>query len=155
MRIAALILTLVFGLVVGFGLGSAYRMDAYWIAMMGVLRGDRAEVTGESETIRAPDYIQARPTVAPRARSSRAASTQVPSRSSGVSMASFNQLRDGMSHKQVVEILGSEGEMVSSSNVAGIKTIMYKWESRSSSYSAMSVMFQNGRLVMKSQYGLD
>ncbi len=74
--------------------------------------------------------------------------------SAGVTMANFNRLETGMTYSQVVEILGKEGEELSSNDIAGYKTVMYKWDGEAGWGSNMNVMFQNGKLISKSQFGL-
>lgn len=69
-----------------------------------------------------------------------------------VTMAKFKAIKKGMSYKQVVKILGFEGEEMSSSDVAGYSTVMYAW--RNLGGSNMNAMFQNGKLIMKGQFGL-
>jgi hypothetical protein len=72
-----------------------------------------------------------------------------------VNMENYNKLQTGMSYSQVATILGKQGEELSSSDVAGIKTVMYKWDGDEGGFGAnMNAMFQNGKLIMKSQFGL-
>lgn len=71
-----------------------------------------------------------------------------------VTLTQFNQLRDGMSYKEAVAILGSEGVEQSSSNVAGIKTVMYAWNGNTFGAN-MNAMFQDDKLVQKAQFGLE
>ena len=74
---------------------------------------------------------------------------------SGVTMANFNRIKTGMKYDEVVKILGKEGEVLSESDVAGYKTIMYKWDGDEGGFGAnMNAMFQNGKLNTKSQFGL-
>jgi hypothetical protein len=69
-------------------------------------------------------------------------------------MANFNRLREGMSYREVVAILGSSGELISSSTLAGTTTEMYRWEGDSLGAN-MNVMFQDDKLISKAQFGLD
>lgn len=68
-------------------------------------------------------------------------------------MAAYNQLDDGISYKKAVKIIGCEGEEVSRSNMAGFVTFMVMWNG--TGFGSMSAMFQNGRLISKSQMGLN
>jgi Domain of Unknown Function with PDB structure (DUF3862) len=70
-----------------------------------------------------------------------------------VTMASYSRLKTGMTYAQVVQILGKDGEELSSSEVGGIKTIMYKWDGDGFGAN-MNSMFQNNKLMSKSQFGL-
>lgn len=73
----------------------------------------------------------------------------------GVTASGFAALEEGMSYANVVEILGREGEELSSSSIGDVKTIMYKWSADKGSVGAnMNAMFRAGRLVSKAQYGL-
>lgn len=69
-------------------------------------------------------------------------------------MAEFNQLREGMTYEQAVEIIGGEGEVLSSSDMAGYQTVMFKWDGSGSFGANMNAMFQNGRMISKAQFGL-
>jgi hypothetical protein len=69
-----------------------------------------------------------------------------------VTKAEFDQIREGMTYEQVQRIIGAPGEVQSSSDLAGYKTVMYAW--MNSNGSNMNAMFQNGKLVQKAQFGL-
>ncbi len=73
--------------------------------------------------------------------------------STGVTMANYNRLQTGMTYSEVVAILGKEGVELSSNDIGGYRTIMYQWQGKG--ISGMSVMFQNGRMIQKSQIGLE
>lgn len=72
-----------------------------------------------------------------------------------VTLAEFNRIREGMSYKQVVDIIGFKGNVMSESTMMGIRTVMYSWENDELfSIANMNAMFQNGKLVSKAQFGL-
>ena len=71
---------------------------------------------------------------------------------SGITAAKYAAIRPGMTYKQVVAILGSPGEEISSSDLAGYRTVMVDWKNNSG--ANMNAMFQNGRLINKAQMGL-
>ncbi|MEI6221159.1 MAG: DUF3862 domain-containing protein [bacterium] len=73
---------------------------------------------------------------------------------SGVTLENFNKLKDGMSYKQAVAVLGVEGTILSESNVAGYATKMYTWEGATGWGANMNAMFQNDKLMSKTQIGL-
>ena len=69
-----------------------------------------------------------------------------------VTKAEFDQIREGMSYEEAARIIGASGELQSSSEIAGYRTVMYSW--MNSNGSNMNAMFQNGRLINKAQFGL-
>ncbi|WP_288413525.1 DUF4429 domain-containing protein [uncultured Sphingomonas sp.] len=73
---------------------------------------------------------------------------------SGVTAANYARLTDGMRYSEVVRILGAPGEEVSSSELGGIRTVMYQWEGNIFGGN-MNAMFQNDKLVTKAQMGLN
>jgi hypothetical protein len=74
--------------------------------------------------------------------------------SGGVSLAQFQQLRDGMTYGEAVGVLGGSGTEQSRSNIADIVTVMYSWPGSGSLGANMNAMFQNDKLVVKAQFGL-
>jgi hypothetical protein len=42
-----------------------------------------------------------------------------------VTKAEFDQVREGMTYEQVTSIIGASGDLLSSSDLVGIKTVMY------------------------------
>lgn len=71
---------------------------------------------------------------------------------SKVTAAKYEQLRPGMSYDQAAKIMGSAGEELSSTQMAGYQTTMVAWKNWDG--SNMNATFQNGKLVSKSQFGL-
>lgn len=69
-----------------------------------------------------------------------------------VTRAEFDEIEEGMSYERVEVIIGASGEEVSSSEIAGYKTVMYQWSNPGG--GNMNAMFQNGKLVNKAQFGL-
>lgn len=72
---------------------------------------------------------------------------------SGVTMAKYSALTEGMSYADAVRILGAEGTEISRADLAGTTTVMYQWMGTSVGAN-MNAMFQNDRLVTKAQFGL-
>lgn len=70
-----------------------------------------------------------------------------------VNSENFKKLKNGMKYKEAVEILGGEGNLLSESEVAGYKTEVYQWKNGMT--AGISLVFQNDKLLSKSQYGLD
>jgi hypothetical protein len=69
-----------------------------------------------------------------------------------VTKVQYDSIEEGMSYEQVRAIIGSVGEEISRSDIAGYSTVMYSW--KNSNGSNMNAMFQNERLVNKAQFGL-
>ncbi len=74
-----------------------------------------------------------------------------------ITMDEFNQIQAGMSYQDVVNIIGSTGELLSSVDIgdAQYKTEMYSWEGKGSVGANASVMFQGGVVSSKAQFGLE
>jgi hypothetical protein len=70
-----------------------------------------------------------------------------------VSLAQYQKLAIGMSYAAAHQALGCEGTEMSRSDVAGYATVMYTWNG-STLGGNMNAMFQNDRLINKSQFGL-
>ena len=70
-----------------------------------------------------------------------------------VSKAQYDALQPSSSYDQVVSVLGCHGEELSSSEMAGFKTVMLMWSGNSFGGN-MNVMFQNGEMMSKAQFGL-
>jgi hypothetical protein len=69
-----------------------------------------------------------------------------------VTKAEFDLITEGQTYDQVVDVIGAPGEILSSNDIAGFKTVMYSWAN--SNGSNMNAMFQNGKLIQKAQFGL-
>lgn len=73
----------------------------------------------------------------------------------GISAAEFSAIQTGMSEDEVAEIVGSAGEVISENEMAGIRTVMVQWPGESGLGANANAMFQDGKLVQKSQFGLE
>jgi hypothetical protein len=81
-------------------------------------------------------------------------STPEPADTSGVNMENYGKLQTGMTYEEVVAILGKQGEEMSSNDIGGYTTVMYKWDGDTGFGANMNAMFQNGKLIQKAQFGL-
>lgn len=84
---------------------------------------------------------------------------RMPSGTILVTKAKYLRLQNGMSYRDAVRIIGLEGEEMSRNITpampgypTGIETVMYMWQNPSG--SNMNAMFQNDKLMQKSQFGL-
>lgn len=75
-----------------------------------------------------------------------------------MSMDEFEQIKTGMTYKQVTEIVGSTGEIVVETGNPGDKfytvTYQYNGEGRMWGNANAQLMFQGGRLTTKTQSGI-
>ncbi|MBU4348185.1 DUF3862 domain-containing protein [Patescibacteria group bacterium] len=83
----------------------------------------------------------------------KASSKPVEKKATGVSLDQFNRLQEGMSYQEVVAILGSPGELQSSQDLAGYKTVMYMWKGNSL-MGNLTAIFQNDKMIQRSQFAL-
>ena len=70
-----------------------------------------------------------------------------------VSKAQYDALQPSSSYEEVVSVLGCHGDELSSSEMAGFKTVMLMWSGNSFGAN-MNAMFQNGEMMSKAQFGL-
>jgi hypothetical protein len=75
---------------------------------------------------------------------------------SGISADEFAQIKTGMTQAQVEAIVGTSGDVMSETDIAGYKGLVlsFKGEDGTSLGANAVVQFQNGRLILKSQFGL-
>lgn len=73
----------------------------------------------------------------------------------GISADEFAQLTPGMSYEEAIAIIGSPGEVISESAIAGTVTRMHQWKGESGFGPNANAMFQDGKLVSKAQFGLE
>jgi hypothetical protein len=72
-----------------------------------------------------------------------------------VTLSEFQTISEGMTYDRVVEIIGSQGELTSSSAIGRDRAEMYTWKGSGSIGANMNAMFQNGRMISKAQFGLE
>lgn len=74
-----------------------------------------------------------------------------------ISLDEFNRIETGMTYDEVCKIIGGEGVLTSSSDF-GIddeyKTELYEWTGDGSIGANANIMFQNGKVTSKAQFGL-
>src|ERR1700722_14194217 len=62
-----------------------------------------------------------------------------------ITMAEFDRIQTGMSYREVWSIIGTNGEQIGESSIAGHETESYSWKNPNG--SNMIAMFQDGRLI--------
>lgn len=80
------------------------------------------------------------------------ANNKTNSSKSALTLEKYNQIKNGMSYREVVEIIGAEGTEMSSSEIGKYKTASYKWEG--DNYQFIFGTFQNDKLLSKTQANL-
>ena len=75
----------------------------------------------------------------------------------GISKAEFDQIENGMTYEEVVQIIGGEGEVLSEVGEKGtdLYTVMYKYDGESGLGANANFTFQNNKLQAKAQFGLE
>ena len=71
-----------------------------------------------------------------------------------VTLENFNKIQTGMSVDEVYAILGEPTETLSESEIGGMRTVMVQWTQGGLSFGNMNVMFQDEKVIQKSQFGL-
>jgi Beta-lactamase inhibitor (BLIP) len=68
----------------------------------------------------------------------------------------FDKIQNGMTYEQVKQIVGGEGHKVSETGKPGAAdhTVMYDYQGEGEIGANASLMFQGGKLINKSQFGL-
>lgn len=75
-----------------------------------------------------------------------------------ITLEEFNQITNGMTYQEVVDIVGGPGEMLSESDLGlgpEYASAMYMWEGEGSIGANANVMFQGGIVSSKAQFGLE
>jgi len=72
--------------------------------------------------------------------------------SSDISIAKFDKLELGMSYDEAKAIMGSDGNQTSEMKSGSYESSSYEWKGEK--FARISVRFQNGELVYRSQSGL-
>lgn len=74
-----------------------------------------------------------------------------------ISLSEFNKISAGMTYEDVVEIIGSKGNLLSEVDLdigSQYKTSVYMWDGEGILGANANIMFQNGKVVTKAQSGL-
>jgi hypothetical protein len=68
----------------------------------------------------------------------------------------FDKIQNGMTYEQVKQIVGGEGQKISETGKPGAAdhTVMYEYNGEGDIGANASLMFQGGKLINKSQFGL-
>lgn len=69
-------------------------------------------------------------------------------------LSEYNQIQMGMSYETVCSIIGGYGTVTYESQAGNLTFQSLEWQGNGSPYSYVLVVFQNGKVSSKSQYGL-
>lgn len=116
------------------------RIRAEQEARAKVMAEERAEEKAEEEKAEA---IRA---------SERAEAERIEAEKPALTKVNYHKVKEGMTYQEVVEIIGPPDSELSSSEIGDIKTQIYMWKSGILANANMT--FQNGKLIMKAQFGL-
>jgi hypothetical protein len=70
-----------------------------------------------------------------------------------ISIQEFEQIKSGMTYQEVVALIWTEGEILSESEIANIKTTMYKFTG-DGFWANANITIQNGKVMAKAQFWL-
>lgn len=70
-----------------------------------------------------------------------------------ITLEKYSSIKTGMTYAEVKDIIGSDGTLMSDTDLGGIKSTMYMWRS-SDGIGTATIMFQNDAVVSGSQVGL-
>lgn len=71
-----------------------------------------------------------------------------------LNLEKFNEIKIGMTYEEVVGIIGEEGTVLSETEIANIRTVIYSWYGDGITGANANVTFQNGEVISKAQIGL-
>lgn len=71
-----------------------------------------------------------------------------------ITLEEFYKIKNGMTYEEVKNIIGSSGTLTQETDYMGIKSHMITYEGRSVGSNAI-IMFENGKVISKTQVGLD
>ncbi|MCQ6275792.1 DUF3862 domain-containing protein [Bacillus sp. V3B] len=73
-----------------------------------------------------------------------------------VTLDKFDQIQNGMTYEEVIQIVGGEGNLLSESGEKGTEfyTVMYEYKGEGDLGANANFMFQGNKLQSKSQFGL-
>ncbi len=74
--------------------------------------------------------------------------------SSKMTLAEFSSVKIGTSYEEATTIVGGVGAVVSETDSGGYHTIAYRYEGIGDMGANGNFVFQNGKLINKSQFGL-
>ncbi|RHL43267.1 DUF3862 domain-containing protein [Eubacterium ventriosum] len=78
----------------------------------------------------------------------------VSDKSEYITMDEYNRIETGMSYDEVVDIIGSKGELSTKSESNGYTIEIYTWYGNGTAGSNANVTFENGKATAKAQVGL-
>jgi hypothetical protein len=72
----------------------------------------------------------------------------------GATLAEFYEMRPGMSYREVRDIVGCEGEVISQMALMGSNHITIQWDSQNTRFGSMTASFRDNSMVSRMQLNL-
>lgn len=75
-----------------------------------------------------------------------------------ITLAEFNEIKNGMGYQEVFDIIGSRGEVLSEVDLGlgdEFVTMMFQWDGEGTLGANANVTFQGGKVIAKAQFGLE
>ncbi len=79
-------------------------------------------------------------------------STTTASKSAGLTLDKYNQIKNGMSYQEVVSVVGSEGTEVMSSGEGKYKVTSYQWKGEN--FEFLTIVLMGDKVTSKTQANL-
>lgn len=72
----------------------------------------------------------------------------------GATLAEFYEMRSGMSYREVRDVVGCEGEVISQMALMGSNHITVQWDSQNTRFGSMTASFRDNSMVSRTQFNL-
>lgn len=133
--------------------GECHHITEYFATGMAFFEGFESSYINGSKELNG-NYVAPTPTPTPTPEPTSTPATKEYN-SYKISLSEYSRLTTGMSYSKVVEIIGSSGELLSESSIGGITAEVYSWDGEGSLGANANIVFSNGKLQSKAQYGLE
>jgi Domain of Unknown Function with PDB structure (DUF3862) len=135
---------------------SIFKRWWFWLIVVLIIAGIGAAGGENGSDTNTAEQASTEPHEQPKENEEKPKEESEPENKPTISKAEFEAIKNGMTYEEVVEIIGSEGEMLSETGEAGTEfhTVIYVWEGEGEFGANANFTFQGGKLMNKSQFGL-
>lgn len=123
-------------------------MLIFFLGIIGSNSTDTTEEPQENNVNEVTKEISSSPTESKKEKQSSSANEQQ------ITKEQFEQLHNGMTLEEVLNIIGSEGEVISESGTKGERGHYITYEYSGDDYASVTLMFEDNVLISRSQFGL-